>query len=104
MTETIELREWTKPGTSQVRRYVRNWPALIGLEVSHYNTGNISGARLDGEHISNAEAGRILAAKVWLDAEDAVHVDGLRARWLDADDIASAVTRAYDAAVQGVQA
>ena len=32
----------------------------IGLDVSYYNTGNVSGATLDGGRISNFEARRIL--------------------------------------------
>lgn len=33
----------------------------IGLDVEYYHSGNISRATLDGQKISNSEAGRILA-------------------------------------------
>lgn len=35
---------------------------LAGLEVSRYNTGNISSAKLNGEKISNSAANRILGS------------------------------------------
>lgn len=45
-----------------------------GLHVSHYNTGNISNATINGEKISNSEAKRIIAAisfcKLWYDITD----------------------------------
>jgi hypothetical protein len=44
---------------------------LYGLKLSFYNTGNISSATLDGEHVSNSQAGRILGeiegCKFWYD-------------------------------------
>ena len=45
---------------------------FIGLSVSRYNTGNISGATLNGEKISNSEAGRILSGmdKIYYDLND----------------------------------
>lgn len=93
------LREWTaRDGT--VRRYVNNWPAIVGLEVSRYNTGNIAHATVNGERISNAGARRLLNTKVWLDVGDQVHVDYFPDRdpnqgGLTADDIAAKVAEAY---------
>ncbi len=76
-TATIapEINSWTRPGTGQTRRYINNWSELVGVEVGRYNTGNISWATFDGERISNGEAGRILAGKVWIDEADALHFD-----------------------------
>lgn len=53
---------WEKAGYR--RLYVRLDVAmrLIGLDVSYYRTGNISGATLKGELISNRYAGRIIAS------------------------------------------
>lgn len=49
------------------RTYINDVAPLIGVDVSTYKTGNISGATLDGQPISHAEAGRLLAVKVYLD-------------------------------------
>ena len=53
---------WEKNGHR--RLYVNRDVAmrLIGLDVARYKTGNISGATLDGELISNSAAGRIISA------------------------------------------
>lgn len=52
------------------RIYFDDLEALYGLQISRYNTGNISSARLDGESISNTEARRLvdrLPEKLWYD-------------------------------------
>jgi hypothetical protein len=72
---------WTHPSTGEVRVYFNSWPELIGLEVSRYNTGNICGATLDGESISNARARDILGVvtKVWWsDADNQIHITAYR--------------------------
>lgn len=56
--EAIGGRRWTKHGHDRV--YFNNWPELIGLEINRYKTGNISSAVLDGELISNRQAGLLL--------------------------------------------
>lgn len=60
---------WEKAGHSRI--YLNNLAHLYGLEISRYNTGNISHATLDGEKISNNSARKILGslydAKVWFD-------------------------------------
>lgn len=45
---------------------------FVGLSVSRYNTGNISGATLNGDAISNSEAKRILGGidKIYYDLND----------------------------------
>lgn len=62
---------WTHPSTGKVRWYANIEPAQIGLELTRYNTGNISSASLDGESVSNGQARDILSAmrsvKVWYD-------------------------------------
>lgn len=84
--EAIGGRAWTKNDKHRV--YLNNdvWLALIGLETSHYNTGNISGATLNGEHISNAAAKDIIGAvsKVYWDAVDnQIHILIYRNRYSD---------------------
>ncbi|MEU9703044.1 hypothetical protein [Streptomyces sp. NPDC047981] len=60
-------RRWQKNGMDRI--YFNNARDLLGLQVSHYKSGNISSAWLDDESISNSEAGRIAAAtdKVFYD-------------------------------------
>lgn len=62
-------KEWEKNGKHRVYLNVEVWTKLIGLETNHYNTGNIAGATLDGEPLSNSRARDILAciSSVYLD-------------------------------------
>lgn len=54
-------KRWQKAGYD--RLYLNNAGIkLAGLEVSRYNTGNISNATLKGEKISNSAAGRIIGS------------------------------------------
>lgn len=97
---TAELGEWVHPRTGQRRRYVNNIEELIGLEVWRYNTGNVSGARLDGEVIANRQAVMILSLigqmKLWVDDQDKLHWYKVNtpSRYLDAGDIVDAVKAA----------
>lgn len=52
------------------RVYLNNWAEFAGLQASRYGTGNIAGARYQGEALSNRQAGLIAGAlgKVWFDA------------------------------------
>lgn len=61
---------WQRNGMDRV--YFNNWAELAGIETSHYNTGNISGATYKGEGISNSQAYKLLGCidKVWFDAAD----------------------------------
>jgi len=63
-------RRWTKNGLDRV--YINNIAEYLGLDISYYNTGNISGAALDGYGIANGRAGGILNCidKVYFDAAD----------------------------------
>jgi len=65
-------KEWQKNGKHRV--YFNDLEGLAGLECSHYNTGNISSARLNGERISNSSARKIgqalCSAKIWYDVAD----------------------------------
>ncbi len=86
---------WVKNGMDRV--YINDWARFIGLETSHYNTGNIASAKLDGERISNSEAGRLLGMvdKVYFDAADGqVHIKWGwgQARSMDRDDVKYAIT------------
>lgn len=79
-------REWRKSdGTLRVYINTDVWAPLVGLEIDHYKSGNISSAYLDGERISNARAYRLTAIKVyWEDGKiwvtrDAELADEIRA-------------------------
>jgi hypothetical protein len=56
--------DWTGRA-GQRRVYLNEWPEMVGLDVGFYRTGNVSGASLNGEKISNGKASRLLCAKVW---------------------------------------
>jgi hypothetical protein len=70
--EAVGGKKWEKAGMSRV--YFNDLDEWYGLETSRYNTGNISSARLDGEHISNNQAKKIMyrlsQAKVYFDLAD----------------------------------
>jgi hypothetical protein len=82
-------RRWQKNGMDRV--YVNDWAQFAGLDVSYYNTGNVSGAELDGHPIANGRAARLLGAieKIWFDAADGqLHArhygaDAIEVRFLD---------------------
>lgn len=63
-------RRWTKAGHDRV--YINDIAEYLGLDVDYYNTGNVSGATLDGHPIANGRAGGILGCidKVYFDAAD----------------------------------
>ena len=75
---TLNLNEWTARN-GQRRRYVNNWLEIFGFEATYYKTGNIASATINGGDLSNAAATRLKGVKVWIDDQDAVHVD----RWAD---------------------
>lgn len=62
-------RLWEKAGMRRI--YMNNLVELYGLQLTFYNTGNISSARLDGERISNSSArkicGMLAMGKFWYD-------------------------------------
>jgi len=99
-TPETTLRRWTNPTTGEHRRYLNGWEKAIGLKVSRYNTGNVSSATLDGEHISNTAAGH-MSAKIWLDDTDRVHVDHYIGSALSARQVTQRITAALNAAVVG---
>ena len=73
--EGIDLGYWKHPRTGEERWYVNNSEELAGLELHHYNTGNISAAYLNGEKISNSQAKRLIGqlGNVWLTADGEIH-------------------------------
>lgn len=74
-------KEWKKDGRHNI--YFNNLREHIGLQLSFYNTGNISSARLNGEIISNSQAKEICTSldfgKLWFDVkENSFHYSGIR--------------------------
>lgn len=67
--KAIGGKEWEK-GTMH-RMYFNNLAELSGLECEFYGTGNVASATLDGEHISNGSASKMLGrlgfGKFWID-------------------------------------
>lgn len=60
---------WT--GNNGVTRvYLNNWYRLAGLEIDHYNTGNIRNATFaNGDRMSNCAAREVINAKCYVDSE-----------------------------------
>lgn len=54
------------------RIYFNNWAAFAGLELSFYNTGNISGATWQGELVSNSQGHKLHDSlhKLYFDVTD----------------------------------
>ncbi|GHG15265.1 helix-turn-helix domain-containing protein [Streptomyces filamentosus] len=95
-------RRWQKNGMDRV--YLNAFETVPGLELSHYKSGSISGASLDGNLISNAEGARLATAvdKVYFDAADSkVHIKWGwgRPRDLSRDQIADRIFTSVRAAI-----
>lgn len=66
--EALGIDAWER---GEVKRYYINddqLEAVFGLSISRYNSGNISGASLNGEGISNSKAYKLLGRGIWYDA------------------------------------
>ena len=74
--EAKGFNRWTKETSrGTIDRLYLNATAC-GLEVTYYNTGNVSSAHFDGERISNAEGRRMLSQKTYIDLkDDSIHSD-----------------------------
>lgn len=93
----MNITEWTHPGTGKVRRYINDWDAEVGFEVGYYNTGNVKWATLDGVGISNSLYKKT-TAKIWLDEDDNLHIDGLSSRAaLTEEELRERLTKALEA-------
>ena len=90
-TETITLKSWTGRD-GKVRRYLNCAIDLLGLDIERYKTGSVRFATLNGESISNADAQRILDAKVWLDSANHLHLDYWTARAMTEDEARAIIT------------
>ena len=94
MNETEIIKKLTEMGgklweKGTMRRVYFNAQAW-GLEVNHYNTGNISSATINGQGISNAEGYRCQNVKIWYDLSDG------KFHTKDADRIHSVAQEAID--------
>lgn len=69
--EAAGARRWTK--YDKDRMYID--VTLLGADIDYYKSGNISSAYWHGERVSNANGGRLLASKVYVDVADgSIHV------------------------------
>lgn len=66
---------WIHPKTGEKRWYVNKAWELVGLEVSYYKSGNISGSTLKGEAISHGRAGKMITTldKFWITEDGECH-------------------------------
>lgn len=77
----VKKKGWTESSGGSYYPTNEQFGDMIGLELEYYKTGNIKTAILDGEHISNSSARRLLDAKdhTYLDANGVLHVpDGIK--------------------------
>ena len=86
--------EWTKGEMHRV--YFNDLAALFGLSCSTYKTGNISGATVHGEKLSNSRARELNHAlrdsKVWYDVKDGeFHYKASGCRAYTGDEIGEAI-------------
>ncbi len=90
--EEIGGREWRKADYHRVYFNADTMAEMGGLKLWFYNTGNISGAELNGETISNSEAKRIMSGlmgfKVWYDLKER--------KWLRNGDVSSHARAVFD--------
>ena len=67
--KSIGGNEWIKDDYHRI--YFNDLEEWMGLELSRYNTGNISSAYDNGERISNTKAGKVMTrienTKIWWD-------------------------------------
>ncbi|MFF8422858.1 hypothetical protein [Streptomyces sp. NPDC015680] len=68
--KAIGGNEWIR-GTYH-RIYLNDWEQYAGIEITRYNTGNVSSASLGGRGIANGRVGGLLGAvsKVYFDVTD----------------------------------
>ena len=80
---TKKYGRWTKQGfNGKVYDRIYFNVTDLGMEVSYYRSGNISSAAVDGEHISNCEARRIMGGKAYFDLTDnTLHMDSIMERY-----------------------
>ncbi len=58
-------KPWTSSDGTKDRVYWDDWHRFVGLEISYYGTGNVSGATLHGEPISNSKANQYRQGKAY---------------------------------------
>lgn len=91
--EAAGAKRWSKYGKD--RLYID--AKVLGLELDHYKTGNISHAKWQGESISNADGRRLANSKVYVDVADgSLHVD--TDYWSTDDDALDKVAERFVAA------
>lgn len=91
--EAAGAKRWSKYGKD--RLYID--AKVLGLELDHYKTGNISHAKWQGESISNADGRRLANSKVYVDVADgSLHID--TDYWSTDDDALDKVAERFVAA------
>lgn len=66
--EGMGFKRWQKNGMD--RLYINY--ASVGIEINHYNTGNICYCAIDGDRVSNSEGRRIADSKTWIDVNTGI--------------------------------
>lgn len=74
--EDLGIEAWEKGDMKRYYINVEHFAAVFGLEIYRYNSGNICGAHLNGEKISNNRAGKLIGAKKF-------YFDAVSQKWFE---------------------
>lgn len=70
----LNLGTWTHPKTGETRLYINNWLELCGVKTVK-NYGRVEYAEFEGRQIPGSRLDAFTRGKVWLDAQDNIHVN-----------------------------
>lgn len=70
----LDLGTWTHPKTGGTRLYINNWLELCGVKTVK-NYGRVEYAEFEGRQIPGSRLDAFTRGKVWLDAQDNIHVN-----------------------------
>ena len=70
----LDLGTWTHPKTGETRLYINNWLELCGVKTVK-NYGRVEYAEFEGRQIPGSRLDAFTRGKVWLDAQDNIHVN-----------------------------
>lgn len=74
--ESLGIEAWEKGDMKRYYINENNFESVFGLTIYRYNSGNICGAHLNGEKISNSHAGRLIGGKKF-------YFDAISKKWFE---------------------
>lgn len=75
----LELKVWKKENMERIYINSEHLKAVFGLDISFYKSGSIKKATLNGEKLSNRQAGLLFKQNAYFDVKSSqfVNADGL---------------------------